>query len=69
MTRIERLSQLAPRLSEDEPPFPAVIPWHARNTLHFHEQAYSLCSCGKGFTDMASQKQHQAWCKTHLGKA
>jgi len=66
---MERLAQFSKQLHEDEPIFPAPVPWHARNTLHFHEQAYYLCSCGKGCTDMASKKAHQAWCKTHLGKA
>ena len=69
MTQIERLSPLATRLSEDEPTFPAVISWHARNILPLDQHAYYLCSCGKGFTDIALKKQHQAWCKTHLGKA
>jgi hypothetical protein len=26
-----------------------------------HEPGYYLCSCGKGFTDIASKKVHQAW--------
>ena len=39
MTQMERLAQFSKQLHEDEPIFPAPVPWPARNTLHFHEQA------------------------------
>jgi hypothetical protein len=70
MTELQRLADLANHLHQEEPN-PIVLPitqtgqqfdrpWHARNTLHFHERAYYLCSpgCGKPFTDIASKKAH-----------
>jgi hypothetical protein len=64
MTEMERFAQLANQLHQDEPEVPT-LPFHARNILHFHEHAYYVCSpgCGKGFTDIASKRQHQQWCK------
>jgi hypothetical protein len=66
MTEMERFAHLATQLYQEEAEIPA-IPFHARNILHFHEHAYYLCCCGKGFTDIASKRQHQAWCRKHLG--
>jgi hypothetical protein len=63
MNQWEKLGQIADQLSHDEPPPFQSVPWHARNTLHFHEKAYYLCPCGKGFTDIASKRQHQIWGK------
>ena len=67
MTEIQRLSQIATQLHQEEPEIP-VVPFHARNGIHSHERAYYLCSCGKGFTDISSKRNHQIWCKTHLGQ-
>jgi hypothetical protein len=64
MTELEKLADLANHLHREEADFtPPIVPFHARNTLHFHERAYYLCKCGKGFTDIASKRAHQEWCK------
>jgi hypothetical protein len=67
MTDLQRFAQIATQLHEEEPEVP-VIPFHARNTLHFQEHAYYLCSCGKGFTDITTKRSHQAWCRTHSAR-
>jgi hypothetical protein len=68
MTELQRLADFANRLAQEEAdPIPA-IPFHARNGLHYHERAYYLCSCGKGFTDISSKRTHQQWCQTHCSR-
>ena len=69
MTELQRLEQLATHLHQEETDFtPPTVPFHARNGLHYHERAYYLCSCGKGFTDISSKRTHQQWCHTHSSR-
>ena len=68
MNELQRLSELATRLHQEEPDLTfAPVPWHARNTLCLDAHAYYLWPCGKGFRDITSKRQHQIWCKTPLG--
>jgi hypothetical protein len=70
METLKHFADLANHLHQEEADFtPPSVPWHARNTLHFHERAYYLCSpgCGKPFVDIASKRRHQAQCKAFLG--
>jgi hypothetical protein len=50
--------ELARKLAAEELP-QVFFPVCRRN--HPHEPRYSLCSCGKGFVDIASKKADQAW--------
>jgi len=71
MTELQRLSELATKLHQEEALSLPSIPWPARNSLHFPERAYYLCSpsCGKGCTDIAAKRRYQAQCKVHLRQA
>ena len=76
MTQIERLSQIANQLHQEDPN-PIVLPitrtgqqfdlpWHARNTLHL-EGGY-VCrdngvGCGKPFPTKDAKDRHRLWCK------
>jgi hypothetical protein len=59
MSELTRYPTIATQLASEEPVhvFFPVCRWDRP-----HESGYSLGSCGKGLTDLASKRAHQAWC-------